>query len=117
MANARPHGSAHPVDAASQAAFACSYGQERIWSLHQLAPDSAVHNVQSIFRLVGALQIQALRLSLTAIVRRHEILRTKFASVEGRPVPVVLPILTFRVRTADLGKVAEGERANQVLRL
>ncbi|HYH46090.1 MAG TPA: amino acid adenylation domain-containing protein, partial [Thermoanaerobaculia bacterium] len=60
-----------------------SFGQERLWFLHQLEPESAVFNLPVAVRLTGDLDVAALAASLSEIVRRHESLRTVFATVEN----------------------------------
>ncbi|XAG00213.1 amino acid adenylation domain-containing protein [Pseudomonas sp. REB1044] len=58
--------------------LALSYAQQRQWFLWQLQPDSAAYNIPSALRLNGALDMQALRRSFSALVARHETLRTTF---------------------------------------
>src|ERR1700716_2549190 len=52
-----------------------SHAQQRLWFLHQLAPDSAFYNVPVVTRLVGHVSAAILQRALDAIVLRHEILR------------------------------------------
>jgi amino acid adenylation domain-containing protein/non-ribosomal peptide synthase protein (TIGR01720 family) len=66
-----------------------SFAQQRLWFLHQLQPDSVAYNVPIAIRLTGSLQIAALKQSLSEIARRHEILRTTFTMIDGRPIQVV----------------------------
>ncbi len=53
-------------------------------------------------RLSGALDADALQTALSAIVERHEILRTNFESVDGRPRQVVRPPASVPVPVTDL---------------
>jgi amino acid adenylation domain-containing protein len=66
-----------------------SFSQERMWFLHQLAPESAAYNVPASLRIRGPLNVDALVAALRDVVRRHEILRTVFPVVDGRPVQLV----------------------------
>src|SRR5688500_2739660 len=63
-----------------------SFAQERLWFIDRLEPGSAVYNMPMAWRLEGALDEAALQRSLGEIVRRHEVLRTVFAEVDGSPV-------------------------------
>src|SRR5690349_6029611 len=72
-----------------------SFAQERLWFLAQMEPESPRYNVPHAVRLSGALDEDALRGALTAIVRRHEALRTVFHAPGGSPVQVVLPAGPF----------------------
>ena len=84
-----------------------SFSQERMWFLHQLAPDSAAYNVPAAIRVRGPLNIAALEAALHEIVRRHEILRTIFPAVNGRPVQIVtdrwLDLHIVDLRTLPVG--------------
>jgi len=79
-----------------------SYGQERLWFLHQLAPGGSTYNVSTGLELRGRLQAAALTRSLHEIVRRHEALRTSFHLRDGHPVQVVHPALPLPLPLVDL---------------
>ncbi|MET9248905.1 condensation domain-containing protein [Nonomuraea sp. NPDC003709] len=65
-----------------------SFDQERLWLENQLRPGTA-YNVHGRRRLVGPLDVAAMEASIRAILARHETLRTRFPTVDGRPVQVV----------------------------
>ncbi|WP_146067095.1 non-ribosomal peptide synthetase, partial [Streptomyces sp. B188M101] len=67
-----------------------SFGQERLWFLHQLEGPGAAYNVPSAVRLAGELDQEALRLALGDVVARHESLRTVFAEDAQGAYQVVL---------------------------
>ncbi|HEY0736267.1 MAG TPA: condensation domain-containing protein, partial [Herpetosiphonaceae bacterium] len=56
-----------------------AFAQQRLWYLHQLQPNATWYTVPIVLRLRGPLSYAALQQSLTALVARHEILRTTFA--------------------------------------
>src|SRR5678815_1422828 len=62
--------------AAKAASAALSSGQERLWFLDRLEPNSPLYNIPTALRLTGELNEEALRDALNEIVRRHESLRT-----------------------------------------
>lgn len=55
-----------------------SYAQQRVWFMQELSPESIAYNAQTAIRLYGDLDREALQASLTEIVRRHEVLRSRF---------------------------------------
>lgn len=63
-----------------------SLGQERLWFLEQLAPNTATYNNSLVFNLRGTLNVTALRAALQLVVDRHETLRTAFAVAANRPL-------------------------------
>ncbi len=62
-----------------------SSGQQRLWFLDQLEPNTPLYNIPTALRLTGELSATALAEGLNEIVRRHESLRTTFPSVDGAP--------------------------------
>ena len=79
-----------------------STAQRRFWLQQQLDPDSLEFSVPLAVRLEGDLDLAALRAAATALVTRHEPLRTVFDDSQGEPVQVILPVSTVDVTTVDL---------------
>jgi len=94
-----------------------SFAQQRLWFIDQLEPGGSVYNFPAAVRLKGPLNVAALKQSLDEIVKRHEVLRTTFAIVDGRPVQVVAPFLTLALPIVDLRELPETEREAEVQRL
>ncbi len=93
--------------------FPTSLAQQRLWFLNQLEPDSAAYNITFAVRISGNLDVCALEQSLRELVMRHEILRTTFRAVEGRPVQVVAPHVELTFPVVDLRGWPEAEREAQ----
>ncbi|MFG3206725.1 amino acid adenylation domain-containing protein [Streptomyces sp. NPDC048192] len=70
---------------------AASFAQRRLWFLDQLAGSSTGSMLPLVLRLRGPLDTGRLERSLSGIVDRHAVLRTRFTAVDGEPVPVVDP--------------------------
>jgi amino acid adenylation domain-containing protein len=87
-----------------------SFAQQRLWFFDQLEPGSSAYNVPAVFHLAGSLHLNALERSLSEIVRRHEVLRTVFRSVNGNPVQVVTPPRDLPLKVIDLEATPEPER-------
>ncbi|WP_405059150.1 amino acid adenylation domain-containing protein [Kribbella sp. NBC_01505] len=87
-----------------------SYAQERIWLESALNPYRTAYNLPLRIDLTGELRVWALRLALNEIFRRHEVLRTRYAVVRGRPQPVVDPPAAVVLPMVDLTGVPEGVR-------
>jgi amino acid adenylation domain-containing protein len=66
-----------------------SYAQQRLWLIDRVQGSSREYNMPRALRLRGALDTRALENAINAIVRRHEILRTYFAELDGAPVQVI----------------------------
>ncbi|HEV3458078.1 MAG TPA: amino acid adenylation domain-containing protein [Thermoanaerobaculia bacterium] len=104
-----------------------SFAQERIWFLAQLDPESAAYHVPRAVWITGRLDVPALARAYAALLERHEILRTAFPEVDGRPVQRIqapapaswsrLPLLDLRALAAERRRrelerviVADGQR-------
>lgn len=68
-----------------------SYAQERLWFIDQLDPESSAYNLSFAIRMKGLLDSVVLERCLNEIVARHQILRSSFPSIEGRPKQKVAP--------------------------
>jgi amino acid adenylation domain-containing protein len=90
--------------------FPLSFSQERLWFLEQLDPGNPGQNIPMAVRLSGRLGIPALESALKEVINRHEILRTNFIEVDGRPLQVVAISSDFHLSTVDLRDVAADEQ-------
>ena len=91
--------SAAPGSAGVQSRHPPSYLQRRLLARHDEHPDPAVYNVRWKLDLAGPLDPVALSAALSAVVARHEALRTRFVRRCGHvvaevmaPIPVPLPV-------------------------
>ena len=91
-----------------------SFAQERLWFLDQIDPGSPLYNVPSGRRLHGPLDAAALERALREVVRRHEVLRTTFAVIDGSPVQVIHDEVDLRLPVEDLSALPETEREARV---
>ncbi|MBT2491914.1 amino acid adenylation domain-containing protein [Streptomyces sp. ISL-96] len=66
-----------------------SYGQQQMWFLNRLEPDSIEYLVPLVLRLRGPLDADALGRAWQALLDRHEILRTRYALDGEEPVQVI----------------------------
>ncbi|MBL8986310.1 MAG: amino acid adenylation domain-containing protein [Gemmatimonadetes bacterium] len=90
--------------------FPLSFAQRRLWFVHRLEPASSAYNVPLALRLRGPLDIAALERALATIQARHESLRTTFREIDGEPVQVINPEVTFRLAVVDLRAIAIEKR-------
>ncbi|WP_204342851.1 non-ribosomal peptide synthetase [Micromonospora terminaliae] len=66
-----------------------SFGQERIWLLEQLLPDTLMHHLTMAYEIRGPLDPAVLGRAAEAVVERHASLRTTFHERDGRPFVTV----------------------------
>ncbi|HEX8905452.1 MAG TPA: condensation domain-containing protein, partial [Longimicrobiaceae bacterium] len=87
-----------------------SFAQQRLWVIDRVGAASRAYHMSYALRLTGALDAAALERSLGEIVRRHDVLRTTFAEVDGRPVQTAAPFAGFTLPVEDLTALGGGER-------
>jgi amino acid adenylation domain-containing protein/non-ribosomal peptide synthase protein (TIGR01720 family) len=68
-----------------------SYGQERLWFLSQLEPESAAYHIAGGLKLEGKLDEKALQQTFDTLAQRHEMLRTTFHQENGQPYQRIHP--------------------------
>ncbi|MFB2979500.1 condensation domain-containing protein, partial [Microseira sp. BLCC-F43] len=91
-----------------------SFAQERLWFLDQLEEKSATYNVPKAVRMTGDLNVSALKQAIAKIIDRHEVLRTHFPSVDGKPIQVIEPEATLQIVEMDWQHLPQQEQDLQV---
>jgi hypothetical protein len=96
-----------------------SFAQQRLWFLERLVPDNPFYNMFFAVRIEGALDVRALASSLGEIVRRHEVLRTRFVDPEGRgrPFQIAVAGLGLPLPVLDLSTLPRERRERELGRL
>ncbi len=83
--------------------YAISHAQKRLWILHQYEENQTAYNISGAYRFEGLNQ-KVFEQTLSAIVERHECLRTTFVTVNGEPRQQIhsAEILGVRMTYEDL---------------
>ncbi|WP_344591678.1 condensation domain-containing protein, partial [Actinomadura vinacea] len=103
---------ARPVTPASRAGILpLSFAQQRLWFLERLNPGSTAFNLPTPLPLTGDTDVAALGAALSALVARHEVLRTRLVAgsdgvaqqVIDPPEPITLPVADVSGETSRYG--------------
>jgi amino acid adenylation domain-containing protein len=94
-----------------------SHTQQRLWFMKQMEPTSSTYNVANSFRMEGQLHTQALEQALRDLVTRHESLRTRFITVEGRPRCVIETQVAPHLEHIDISHLPESQREAEAERV
>nr|WP_281404507.1 non-ribosomal peptide synthetase [Pyxidicoccus fallax] len=118
---ARQHGVARDVPplvpVPRTEALPLSFAQQRLWFIDQLSPGSGAYNVPFTLLVEGTPKLDALRQAFSALIARHESLRTTFAMHEGQPVQVIHAPADFPLAVEDLSTLPDAERRDAARRL
>jgi amino acid adenylation domain-containing protein len=96
-----------------------SYAQELLWLLSQVFDDGIAYNAPGAFQLEGPLDLDVLARAFEALTERHDILRTTYKVIDGRPAQIVGPAQPVELNVLDLRDHSADERdtrAQQVLK-
>jgi amino acid adenylation domain-containing protein len=94
-----------------------SFAQQRLWFLDQLVPNNPFYNIPGAVRLEGELDLAVLERVINEIIRRHEVLRTRFEVEEGEPAQVIDEWEPRRLERADLTNLPLEEREEEARRI
>ena len=94
-----------------------SYGQQQLWLVDQLVPDAPVYNECVTIHLPGPLDVAVFERSFNEVLRRHEIWRSTFPTVDGQPVQRIHPHAERTLPLVDLMALPAEERAAESVRL
>lgn len=87
-----------------------SFSQQRIWLFDQLEPQNPAYNIPASVRLIGPVNVVALQASINEIVRRHEVLRTTFDTINDVPAQIISQQLSLSIPVTDLRPLPLPER-------
>ena len=104
----RPPGAAVPL----------SFSQQQVWAHSQMVGEIPIYNEPITIRCSFPLDVALLDRSVIELIRRHEIWRTAFRTVEGAPVQIVQPAPDrFPSEYIDLRALPGPEREMEAVRL
>src|SRR5262245_48591802 len=98
-------------------ALPLSFAQQRLWFLDQMEPGDTSYNCPMAVRMMGDLDIKALKQTLSAISRRHESLRTRFETKGGQAVQVIGEAGIMNLPIVELSSIGGSARELEVQRL
>ncbi|SRR6266404_2775739 len=92
-----------------------SYAMERVYRISMAEGRPSYYNL--IMRFTGLLNVGALEKALNELVRRHENLRSTFATLNGRPVQRLFETPPFNLSLVDLSDLPEEAHETRVQQL
>ena len=87
-----------------------SYSQQRLWFLDQLKPNDPTYNIPTVLRLKGDLNLELFENAFNLIVEKHEILRTSFQQLGGKPYQKIKSELRISFNITEISGDSISER-------
>ncbi|AOW99701.1 hypothetical protein BJP34_09735 [Moorena producens PAL-8-15-08-1] len=91
-----------------------SFSQERLWFLDQLEGSTAPYIQQGAMEISGNLNIPVLQQAFCEIIRRHEVFRTRFHSVNGIPMQVIVSDTALEISVVDLKHLPKTQQKTEI---
>lgn len=89
--------------------YPLSIAQKQLWMAMQASANPVLFNMRGAYKIQGDLRIEALKQAVSAIIERHESLRTLFVMKGGEPVQKILPYEEIKLRMIDTQSKDESE--------
>ncbi len=100
---------------APAASYPLSRAQRRMFLLERISEGSSAYNVSALVQLARPPEIARSEAILSAIIERHEILRSSFHEIDADYRQVVHPSLPFTIEQRPLAAAASAEQRQQQL--
>ena len=94
--------------------FPTSIGQKRCWFMEQIHPGNRGLNLAVRWELRGPATSEMVQSAFNRIIARHEILRTRFAELDGEPVQEVVDHVDFKLDLVDVRTLDKKSCADRI---
>ncbi|MGZ4164197.1 MAG: non-ribosomal peptide synthetase, partial [Tumebacillaceae bacterium] len=79
-----------------------SNAQQRLWVIEQFESGNYTYNIPVSVRMKGSVDLVILERCINEVIKRHETMRTSFATVNEEPVQVIAPEVSLTLEVIDL---------------
>lgn len=97
--------------------YPLSFAQQRLWFFDQLDHGSAQYNMPLLLALNGNLNIDALQQAYSALISRHEALRTRFDNIDGVARQFIDSPTNVAIKLLDISDSNQSDKTIELERL
>lgn len=94
-----------------------SFAQQRLWVLTKVMPELTVYNIPTTARLAGQLNLKTIEQGFAEIVRRHEVLRTRFIATADQARQLIEPPASVSIPLIDLSALPQAVQDDTLRKL
>ena len=91
-----------------------SFAQERLWFMDQYNHNSS-YNIALAIRVLGKLDVNTLEKTLLEIIKRHEVLRTNFITLNSEPVQIIHEEPKFKLEVTEINSLVKSGAEEQIV--
>ncbi|MDJ0580941.1 amino acid adenylation domain-containing protein [Crocosphaera sp.] len=89
--------------------FPLSYGQQALWFIYELAPESVAYNLLYTAKIRKSIDYEILKKSFEFLTKRHPALKTKYITQEGKPLQQFCSDLPLSFQVIDASSWSDSE--------
>ncbi|MBT6053763.1 MAG: AMP-binding protein, partial [Candidatus Scalindua sp.] len=90
--------------------YPLSHSQKRLWTLDKFEKDTIAYNAPAALMIEGDLNLEALQGAFGSLIERHEILRTRFITVNGEPRQKIEKANSFYIDIVDMSDSSNADK-------
>lgn len=94
-----------------------SFHQQGVWEFEHRRPNTSYFIGSMCLKLSGSLNVEACHFAINEIIRRHEVLRTNYRTVNGVDTAVIRPFHATAVPFHDLSQLPPATRDKRLLEI
>ncbi|MBW4594952.1 MAG: amino acid adenylation domain-containing protein [Brasilonema angustatum HA4187-MV1] len=94
--------------------YPLSSGQEAMWFIYQMAPESVAYNIFITVKINSYLNIAAVTRVWEKIIEKHPILRTTYTTFDGKPIQQINEDPKFSIEVIDASNWSENYLKEQI---
>ncbi|WP_432402979.1 SDR family NAD(P)-dependent oxidoreductase [Wukongibacter sp. M2B1] len=94
--------------------FPLSAEQERMWFLYQMNPENPYYNATYELKFDGKVNKETVINVMRDIIRRHEVLRTKYVSINGKPYQVIQKKFEYEQKHMDISNMELHQKPEKI---
>jgi non-ribosomal peptide synthetase component F/acyl carrier protein len=106
-----PISSIQPISRSSD--LPLSFAQQRQWFLSLFDQNNPFDNIPIAIELKGTLNVNIIKQTFSEVIRRHEVLRTAFQTLDGKPKLVISERSELQLPIIDLSQLNETQQKSQ----